>query len=203
MNCTAEEFIYFSKQAMKFSAKMIKRYPEQINDTIPLQILQSLFEFFSKFHSNELVLSSVARLINSFLSYEPTCQYIIENECPNFIIKLVFPFYYLNVQDIEDSKNDPSQFLAKFQTQNYFYESESRSFLYQTLVRKNKELCEEKENPEFPQLSITIFQIFTKVIENYINEENSENFQGHLEKDDALLFRYFLYFQRFIHRFHI
>lgn len=191
MNCSIEEFIYFSKQAIKFSAKMINNYQDQIKEDVSIQILISLYDFFSQFHDNEIVLRSVARLIHSFLSYEPTYQFIIENNFSNFVIKLIFPFYYLNEQDIEDSKNNPIQFLAKFQTENFIFESESRAYLYQTIVQKSSDLCrnkKEEEENEFPQFCFTIFQIFVKVVENYLNQESVEGFQYHKETDDALIF---------------
>lgn len=185
MNDNIDEFIFFSKQAIKFSSTMIQKYPDKINFNVTIQILQSFFEFFSKFRNFETILSSSAQLINAFLFYEPTFQFISGNICSNFIIKVIFPFFHLNSNDIENSKNDPSQFLAKFQTQDCVYKSESRAYLYQTLIQKASRIC--KSN-EFPHFCFIIFQIFNKVLNNYLSNEN------HNESDDSLLFSIFFIF---------
>ncbi|OHT15186.1 hypothetical protein TRFO_14374 [Tritrichomonas foetus] len=175
------EFLYFVKKAMKFCASMIRKYPEVIIEQIAIQLVNAQMSFFENC-KNENILSSISNLMNAFLNYQPTHNYI-SLQFHIYINKMIAPFYFLNSQDIVDSMNDPSQFLAKFQTWNFVYQSECRAYLYETmkcLSKKSINCC------------ISTYKLFQGIISNYFCKTE------HNEPENALLFSYLLIFSAFL-----
>lgn len=162
-------FLYFSKQSISFCAKMIQKYPNYIDSSVSIQLVQSLLIFFPKFQNQEPVLNSAARLINAFLHYPPTYQHIMSNCGPDFILKIILPFYFINEDDLRDSISDVPQFLAKFQTQDFFYESEYRAYLYESIADLTRKLCDDHTINHLFEL---IFIIFQSYLETYSKEGN-------------------------------
>ena len=179
-----DDFKFFSKQIIKFCGLMIQKYKQNLDVNVVISNYHSVYKFFNVCY-DEGIMNSIAKIIYSFLFFEPSYKYIIQN-LQDFIQNIVLRFFILNEDDFQDSIHDIPSYLAKFQTKDFLFGFQSRGYFYN---------CIENKSSASPELCFFIFEYICTYIQNVISKIETNQIN---DGENAMIFSHLSLFSSII-----
>lgn len=155
------DYPYFLLAAIKFIRLYLYKYFNE-SDEIAVGLLNSVIGCYENGVSAK-VEPQIAFIIKlCLLRVEATKRAIFSDFLP-FVQGVIFPFFYLSKQDIEDAQNDPTTFISNFHSISTSIE-DSRSILSNAFSQLDRD----------PLVCGTLYEIIINTMVNFTPEQSND-----------------------------